>query len=146
MDTGSITALVIGIAMLIAPVCMAGLWIRRRARRASWVRTQATIHFVRRITRRTSATSSVEAEKVTQAQYTYTDVNGREHQGESEILKNPEVGDVVEMLYDPSNPGSSELVGPNSLLVNLLTRGAVFIVLGAVGLFLIIAALDVISV
>lgn len=146
MDTGSITALVVGIAMLIVPVFMAGLWLRRRASRASWVRTEATVHFVRRITRRTSATSSVEAEKVTQAQYTYTDMNGRQHQGESEVLKNPEAGDVVEMLYDPKNPASSELVGPNSFIVNLLTRGAVFIVLGAVGLFLIIAALDIISV
>ncbi|MBG6098977.1 DUF3592 domain-containing protein [Nocardioides sp. WG-D5] len=146
MDTGSVTALVIGIALLIAPVCMAILWIRRSMRRASWTRTEATVRFVRRIKRSTSATSSVEAEKVTQTQYTYTDSQGRQHQGESEVLKNPEVGDVVEALYDPNNPGSSELVGPNSLLVNLLTRGAVFIVLGALGLFLVIAALDVVSV
>lgn len=146
MDTGSITALVIGIAMLVVPVCMAGLWIRRLVRRASWIKTEAKVHFVRHITRRTSATSSVEAEKVTQTQYTYTDASGRVHHGESEVLKDPKAGDVVEMRYDPNNPASSELLGTNSLLVNLLTRGAVFIVLGAVGLFLIVAALNIVSV
>lgn len=145
METGSASVLVGGIVLLIAPVFASILWLRRRAHRSSWVRTEATISFVRNIKRRMSPTSTAETRPIAQAIYAFTDVSGREYTGESEILRKPTVGESVEVIYDSNNPSASELVPPHSLAVALLTRGAVFVILGALGVFLILLGLGAFS-
>lgn len=141
METGPASVLVGGIVLLIAPVCASVLWLRRRARRSSWVQTDATIRFVRKVKRRMSPTSTAETRPITQTIYGFTDESGREYTGESELLRNPTVGDSVEVIYTPDNPNTSELIPRRSFAVTLLTRGLVFVILGCLGLFLVLLGL-----
>lgn len=141
METGPTSVLVGGVVLLIAPVFVSILWLRRGAHRSSWVRTEATISFVRNVKRRMSPTSTAETRPIAQAIYAFTDASGREYTGESELLRKPTVGDSVEVIYDSDNPSTSELVPPHSLAVTLLTRGLVFVILGGLGLFLVLLGL-----
>ncbi|MEU0269919.1 DUF3592 domain-containing protein [Nocardioides sp. NPDC006303] len=144
MSLGAVAALLIGIAMLVLPAWLAWYLIRRRRRLASWPRAQATIRHVRKTKHNSSATATTTTETSYEARYEYRDAAGVQHIGEVDHLHAPKVGDVIEVMYDPDQPSSSDTVAGGSVLGRIINYGAVFIVLGGGGIFVILASLDLI--
>jgi hypothetical protein len=146
MELGDVAALLIGIAMLILPAWLATHLVRRQRRLATWTRTQATIRHTRKTKYDSSATTtSAATETAVRTRYGYRDTTGVPHVGEVEHLHDPKVGDVVEIMYDPDDPSSSDTVYGGSVVGRIINYGAAFILLGGGGVFLILASLGLIS-
>ncbi|GGU23035.1 DUF3592 domain-containing protein [Nocardioides albus] len=146
MELGAVAALVIGLAMLILPAWLTIHLVRRRRRLATWTRTQATIRHTRKTKYDSSAsTASGASETAIRARYEYRDAAGVPRVGDVEHLHDPKVGDVVEIIYDPDDPSSSETVSGGSVVGRIVNYSAVFILFGGIGTFLILASLGLIS-
>lgn len=145
MSLGDVAALLIGIAMLVLPAWLAWYLVRRWRRLATWSRAQATIRHVRKTKHNSSATGTTTTETSYEARYEYRDAAGVQHIGEVDHLHSPKVGDVIEIMYDPDQPSSSDTVSGGSVAGRIINYGAVFIVLGGGGIFIILASLDLIS-
>nr|WP_281365663.1 DUF3592 domain-containing protein [Nocardioides panzhihuensis] len=136
----------VGIAMLILPAWLTIHLVRRQRRLATWTRTQATIRHTRKTKYDSSATTgSAATEAAFRARYEYRDATGVPHRGEVEHLPDPKVGDIVEVMYAPDDPSSSDTVYGGSVAGRIVNYSAVFILLGGGGVFLILASLDLIS-
>ncbi|PSK95706.1 uncharacterized protein DUF3592 [Murinocardiopsis flavida] len=144
MSFGAVTALLVGIAMLIFPAWLAWNLIRRQRRLATWPRAQATIRHVWKTTRQSSATGTSTTEKTMHARYEFRDNPGRYHTGEVEHLAKPKVGDVLEVMYDPTDPKLNDTVSGGSVVGRIINYGAIFILLGGMGIFFIVASLDLV--
>lgn len=144
MSFGAVAALLIGITMLILPAWLTIRLVRRQRRLATWPRTQATIHHVWK-KRPPSATGTTSTETSVHARYEYRDSAGIRHIGEVEHLADPKVGDIVEVIYDPEEPSSSDTVYGGSVVGRVINYGATYIVFGGIGIFLVLASLGLIS-
>lgn len=108
MSLGVVAALLIGIAMLVLPAWLAWYLIRRWRRLATWRRAQATIRHVRKTKHQSSATGTTTTETSYEARYEYRDAAGVQHIGEVDHLHSPKVGEVIEIMYAPDDPSSSD--------------------------------------
>lgn len=70
---------------------------------------------------------------------------GIQHVGEVDHLHGPTVGEVIEIMYAPDDPSSSDTVAGGSVVGRIINYGAVFILLGGGGIFVILASLGLIS-
>lgn len=145
MSTGAIAALLVGIALLILPAWLAWYLVRRQRRVLTWPHAQATIHSTQRKTYRSSFIESSTTETYIHAHYEYRDATGVQHVGEVEHLHTGKVGDIIEIIYDPADPGSSHIVNGGSVGGRIINYGAIFIIFGGGGIFLILASLGLIS-
>lgn len=145
MSSGAVGALLIGIAMLILPAWLTCHLVRRQRRLATWTRTQATIRHVWKKKHQSSATGTDSSETSIHARYEYRDTSGIQHVGEVEHLAKPQVGDVLDVIYDPNEPNSSDTVAGGSVVGRIINYGFIFIFFGGFGVFLILAALDLTS-
>lgn len=145
MSFGTAAALLIGIAMLILPAWLTIHLVRRQRRLATWARADATIRHVWKKKHQSSATGTTSSEMHIHARYEYRDSTGIQHVGDVEHLAKPKVGDVVEIMYEPNDPKTNETVSGGSVVGRVVNYGAIFIVFGGIGIFLILASLDLIS-
>ena len=145
MSTGAIVALVGGIALLILPAWLAWYLVRRQRRVAAWPRAQATIRSAQDKAYRSSFVESSTTETYVHAHYEYQDAAGTQHVREVEHLHNGKVGDIIEIMYNPADPDSSDIVSGGSVGGRIINYGAIFIIFGGGGIFLILAALGLIS-
>lgn len=145
MSFGAVTALLIGIAMLILPAWLTIHLVRRQRRLATWTRAEATIRHVWKKKHQSSATGTSSTETSIHARYEYRDTAGIQHIGEVEHLTKPQVGDTVEIMYDPDDPKSSNTVYGGSVVGRIINYGFIFSFFGGFGTFLILAALELIS-
>lgn len=145
MSSCAVAALLIGIAMLILPAWLTIRLVCRQRRLTTWTRAEATIRHVWKKKYDSSATGTSSTETSINARYEYRDAAGIQHIGEVEHLAKPKVGDVVEVMYDPDDPSSSETVSGGSVVGRIINYGFIFIFFGGFGAFLILAALDLIS-
>lgn len=141
MSAGAIAALLVGVALLILPACLAWYLVRRQRRVATWPRAQATIRKAQKKAYRSSFIESSTTETYVHAHYEYRDADGVQHVSEVEHLHDGKVGDIIEIMYDPADPGSSEIVGGGSIGGRIINYGAIFIIFGGGGIFLILASL-----
>lgn len=141
MSFGAVAALLIGIAMLIPAFWLGWYLIRRQSRLATWPRAQATVRRLRKEKRRTTVSGTTTTETTIHARYEFRDAAGVEHTGEADHLSKPKVGDAVEVMYDPSDPATNETVRGASVAGRIIHYGAVFVVFGGGGIFLILASL-----
>ncbi|MFE3998496.1 DUF3592 domain-containing protein [Nocardioides sp. YIM B13467] len=145
MSLGAVAALLIGIAMLILPAWLTIHLVRRQRRLATWTRTEATIRHVWKKKYESSATGTSTTETSINARYEYRDTAGIQHVGEVEHLARPKVGDVIEIIYDPNDPKTNETVSGGSVVGRVLNYSVAFVVFGGIGIFLILASLNLIS-
>ena len=145
MSLGAVAALLIGIAMLILPAWLTIHLVRRQRRLATWIRAEATIRHVWKKKHQSSATGTSSTETSINARYEYRDSAGIQHIGEVEHLARPKVGDVIEIMYDPNDPKTNETVSGGSVVGRVVNYSVAFVVFGGIGIFLILASLDLIS-
>ena len=144
MRGDQITGVLFGVAFIVPLVVYAALGLRRRHRLSSWTRTTARIERVWVTQERTTnEQGGVQYYDLEHALYRYATTGG-EQTGESTHLKDPKVGESVEVMYDPAKPMQSRPVHGGSRVGR--TVAAVFAVLAAaLGVFLILVALEVFS-
>ena len=145
MSTGAIVALVVGVALLILPAWLAWYLVRRQRRVVAWPRAQATIRNAQKVAYRSSFVESSTTETYIHAHYEYRDAAGIQHVGEVDNLHDGKVGDIIEIMYDPADPDSSDIVRGGSVGGRIINYGAIFIIFGGGGIFLILASLGLIS-
>lgn len=145
MSSGAVAALLIGIAMLILPAWLTIHLLRRQRRLATWTRAEGSIRHVWKKKHQSSATGTSTTETSIHAGYEYRDAAGIRHIDEVEHLTKPKVGDIVEIIYDRDDPKSSETVNGDSVVGRIINYGFIFSFFGGFGIFLILAALDLIS-
>ncbi|MEU4452143.1 DUF3592 domain-containing protein [Nocardioides sp. NPDC023903] len=145
MSTGATVALLVGIALLILPAWLAWYLVSRQRRVGAWPRAQATIRDAQEKAYRSSFIESSTTETYVHAHYEYRDAAGIQHVGEVEHLHNGKVGDIIEIMYDPADPDSSDIVSGGSTGGRIINYGAIFIIFGGGGIFLILASLGIIS-
>lgn len=145
MSTGAIAALLVGIALLILPAWLAWYLVRRQRRVLAWPHAQATIRSTQKKAYRSSFIESSTTETYVHAHYEYRDAAGVQHVGEVDHLHNGKVGDIIEIMYDPADPDSSAIVHGDSVGGRIINYGAIFIIFGGGGIFLILASLGLIS-
>lgn len=146
MDSGAIVALLIGLAMLAGPTVVLWLVGRRWLRVATWPRTQGTIRHVWKSKSSTMVTGAVTSETSIHARYVFRDSSGREHTGECEYLKDPKVGDLLEIMHAPGIPANNQPVYGGSVVGRIVVLGFVVIFFGGLGLFMVLAALGAVSI
>ncbi|MFI5624618.1 DUF3592 domain-containing protein [Nocardioides sp. NPDC051685] len=145
MSSGDVGALLVGLAMLILPAWLTTHLVRRWRRLATWTRTQATIRHVWKKKHQSSATGTTSSETPIHARYEYRDTGGIRHVGEVEHLAKPQVGDLLDVIYNPDEPAASDTVSGGSVVGRIINYGFIFILFGGGGIFLILAVLDLIS-
>ncbi|WP_327635749.1 DUF3592 domain-containing protein [Kribbella sp. NBC_00482] len=145
MSSGSMIGLLIGLALLIGPVWVLGLSARRLRRLSAWPRAQGTVRHVWTTTRSSSATGTSTTEKVVHARYEFADASGRQQVGECAYLKDPKVGDPLEVMYSPETSATNQPVHGGSVIWRTITWGFVVIFFGGLGVFVILAALGAVS-
>lgn len=137
MELGAVAALVVGIAFLIIPALLGRNLVIRWRRLASWPRAEARVRHVWR----KKEPSSSGSETTTHARYEFRDATGRLRVGEVDYLSDPQVDDVLEVMYDPEDLKVSETVYGGSVVGRIINYSVSFL-LGAMGIFLILASLD----
>ena len=145
MSSGSVAAVVFGLVLLIAPVWVLGLCVRRLHRLSTWPRAQGSVEHVWTTTRQSHATGQPTTEKSSNARYAFVDATGRHQTGVCEYLKDPKAGDPIEVMYRPDNPKDSQPVYGGSVVGRTLTLGFIVIFFGGLGVFLVLAGLDLLS-
>lgn len=142
MGAGALVAMLIGVALLIVPLWLAWYLLRRLRRLVVWPRATATVSRVWRTKHDYIGVGGAKASfKAVHARYEFRDESGIEHSGEVESLDKPKVGDAIEVMYAPRNPGVNDAVYGGSVGGRVITYGALFIVLGGGGLMFILAPL-----
>ena len=140
MERGAVAALVAGIAFLIFPALLGRNLVRRWRRLTSWPRAEARVRHVWR----TKEQTSNGRETVVHARYEFRDAAGRIRVGEVDYLSDPQVDDFFEVMFDPDDLKVSEPVSGGSV-VGRIVIGTMCFLFGALGIFLILASLDLIS-
>lgn len=143
MSFGAVAALLIGIAMLIFPAWLAWYVIRRQRRLTTWPRAEGR---VRHRWKEKHQSSDGSTTTHVHARYEFRDATGAMHVGEVEHLTDPKVGDIIEIMYDPDDPKTSDTVYGGSVAGRVINYGAVFILLGGFGIFLVLASLDLLPI
>lgn len=145
MGSGSVLVLLLGLASMIGPVWVLVIFARRRRRLSTWPRAQAKVRQVWTSTRSSSATGTSTSERVVHARYEFADAEGRHQVGECTYLKNPKVGDPLEVMYSPESSSTNQPVYGGSVVGRAITLGFVIVFFGGLGIFLIMVGLDVVS-
>ena len=145
MSSGAVVSLLIGLAMLVGPAWVLWLIARRWRRLATWSRAEGSIRQVWKTKGSSSATGTDTSETTVHARYAFKDSSGREQLGECTYLKNPKVGDTLEIMYSPDSATENQPVYGGSVVGRVLVQGFVIVFFGGIGLFMVLVALDVVS-
>lgn len=145
MNSGAIVSLLIGLAMLAGPAWVLWLNVRRWRRLATWLRSEGTVRHVWKTKGSSSATGTDTSETTIHARYAFKDSSGREQVGECTYLKDPKVGDTLEIMYSPESAANNQPVRGGSIVGRIVVQGFVVVFFGGLGLFMVLVALDIVS-